>query len=379
MMEKNSVEESMHKQRLYSIDLLKIVSFVLIFLFHCNIYLGVHFLAFTPFISQGAIVIDLFFMISGFVCCYTYQSKEPWEMSSIVDFYVKRFATIYPLYLCILIIYLVIGTEPVATKMITLPVELTLLQSWFSGTFSYSHNDGTWFISCLVACYAVYPLIQMFIRKLNKAWSMIWLVILYILCASIPMMVWHLGIPDVYANPILRLMQFTAGALLTMFIKRNKKSQAVKGIVLVSSLLLLVYEITCLTQIGFGIENYVYVVYGYFTFIIFCLIIVCSVNLELSADIERCPCFNNKTISMITNISQYAYSIFMAQFFVRIFTQKIVYTFPDFFGTYANWKKIICATLICAVIAVLFREVIEKKCYRAIISMYYRRKEIREQ
>ena len=376
-MEEMKVERSMPKQRLYSIDLLKIFLFVLIFFFHCNIHLGVHFLSLTPFISQGAIVMDLFFMLSGFVCCYTYRPKEQMDFGSIADFYVKRFASIYPLYLCIVIIYLMIGTESITSKMITLPVELTLLQSWFSGMFSFSHNGGTWFLSCLATCYVAYPLIQILMKRMSKTVSLICLIILYLLCASIPFVVLELGIPDAYANPILRFMQFVAGALLTVFIKRNAKAQFVKCIVFFACALLLIYEVTCLTEIGYGVNTYV--IYGYFTFLLFCLMILSLVNLEVSFDrekIKKCVWIRDKLMPYVKKVSEYAYSVFMAQFFVWPAIRKLVQISPDFFIEHGNWKVLICATLLCIVIAVAFREIIEKKCNKIIISAYVKRRDI---
>lgn len=376
-MEKLKVEGSIQKKRLYSIDLLKIFSFALIFFFHCNMHLGVHFLALTPFISQGAIVMDLFFMLSGFVCCYTYRPKEQMDFGSVADFYMKRFASIYPLYLCIVIIYLIIGTESITNKMITLPVELTLLQSWFSGMFSFSHNGGTWFLSCLATCYAAYPLIRILIKRMSKAVSLICLIILYLLCASIPFVVWELDIPDAYANPILRLLQFVAGALLTVFIKHNTKAQFVKCIIFFACVFLLIYEVTCLTEIGYGINTYV--TYGYFTFLLFCMMILSLVNLEVSIDgenIKKHVWIYGKLIPCVKKVSEYAYSVFMAQFFVWPATKTLMQISPDFFIEHRNWKVLICATLLCAVIAVAFREIIEKKCNKIIIFAYDKRREM---
>lgn len=373
-MEKSKFEKSMHKQRLYSIDLLKISSFVLIFFFHCNMHLGVHFLALTSFISQGAILMDLFFMLSGFVCCYIYRPKEQKHFCGIADFYMKRFASIYPLYLCIVIIYLIIGTESITNKMITLPVELTLLQSWFSGMFSFSHNGGTWFLSCLATCYAAYPLIRLLMKEINKVASLICLIVLYILCASIPFVVWELGIPNAYSNPVLRLMQFTAGALLTVFIKRNAKTQLVKLVILIVCSMLLIYEVTCLVEVGYGVNEYV--VYGYFTFLLFCAIIVLSASVEVSADLERYVWISNRLLAGIERLSEYSYSVFMAQFFVWPLTKKILQIYPAFFTQHRNCKVLICATLICGVISVIFREIVEKKCGKLIISSYAKRREI---
>lgn len=79
-------------------------------------------------------------------------------------------------------------------------------------------------------------------------------------------------------------------------------------------------------------------------------------------------------IPCVKKISEYAYSVFMAQFFVWPATKTLMKISPDFFVEHRNWKVLICATLFCAVIAVVFREIIEKKCNKIIISAYEKRR-----
>lgn len=63
------------ERRYISIDILKTVAAVLTLLFHCNIHLGIEFWGFTRFISQCAIVMDLFFIISGYALFIGYRTK----------------------------------------------------------------------------------------------------------------------------------------------------------------------------------------------------------------------------------------------------------------------------------------------------------------
>lgn len=95
----------MRKQRFISLDLLKVSAALIIFLFHCNMHLGIRFGILTPFISQGAIVMDLFFMLSGFSLQYSVDEDFN-KRDKIIHFYIKRIVAIYPLYLAILIYFL---------------------------------------------------------------------------------------------------------------------------------------------------------------------------------------------------------------------------------------------------------------------------------
>lgn len=77
-------------RRLYSIDALKFCAACIVFAFHCNIHLGIQFGPLNDFISQGAILMDLFFMLSGFALYHSYcEKKLTWEVG-VKHFYYKR-------------------------------------------------------------------------------------------------------------------------------------------------------------------------------------------------------------------------------------------------------------------------------------------------
>ena len=121
-----------------SLDILKTVVAVLTLFFHCNMHLGIHFGFFTPFISQGAIAMDLFFMLSGYALFVGYYAKEL-DAKSILTFYKRRLVSIYPLYALVMVAFWLIPSyrSPLRSVLISLPVELSLMQSWFSGMFAF--------------------------------------------------------------------------------------------------------------------------------------------------------------------------------------------------------------------------------------------------
>lgn len=130
-------------KRFVSLDFLKVFAAIVTFLFHCNIHLGVHFLWLTPFISQGTIVMDLFFMLSGFILCQVYREKTL-QGKGLLSFYSKRIVAIYPLYVLVMAVFFArpAWRGSVVQTLVTLPVELGLLQSWISGMSGYGHNRG---------------------------------------------------------------------------------------------------------------------------------------------------------------------------------------------------------------------------------------------
>lgn len=198
-----------------SLDILKTVAAVLTLFFHCNMHLGIHFGFFTPFISQGAIAMDLFFMLSGYALFVGYYAKEL-DAKSILTFYKRRLVSIYPLYALVMVAFWLIPSyrSPLRSVLISLPVELSLMQSWFSGMFGFSHNGGTWFLSCLVFCYAVFPGLLAVAKRVSRASRYILLLLCWLFCALIPLMSIYLEMPNVYSNPLLRMLEFFGGILL---------------------------------------------------------------------------------------------------------------------------------------------------------------------
>lgn len=157
-------------ERIISIDLLRILSMIIIFLFHSNVHISCTYGIMTTFISQGAVFMDMFFMISGFSLFYTNYKKDMHSVTEIKNFWIKRIAGIYPVYMVICLIYLIfnIDTEfSLLKKIIVLPMDMLMLQSSVNGTFGTLHHGGTWFVSCLFFCYLLSPFLIEVIKQIS--------------------------------------------------------------------------------------------------------------------------------------------------------------------------------------------------------------------
>ncbi len=348
-------------RRLASIDLLKIFAAGMTFLFHCNMHLGVNFLGLTTFVSEGAIMMDLFFMLSGFTLYMIYHDRDL-SGKALLSFFGKRLLAIYPLYLLVMIAFQLIPNWHGGSlqTLVTLPVELGLMQSWFSGLFSYSHNGGTWFISCLAFQYLVFPPLLRLVLKANKRQRLALLAGCYVLCAVIPIMVLMLALPNAYSNQLLRLLQFFAGVLLAaLLLEPSRRAHRVPPWAAAAFVGCggLVAFITAL-ETAAPLRGQ-YVTYGFGTFPLFLLLIGGCVMAETGG----AGFFGGRVWKVVAD---HAYALFLAQFFVWAPVRAIQTRWPQLFALHGNWKTLILAAVLCAVLTVLLQDVFNVPVQRAI-------------
>lgn len=349
-------------RRYASVDILKIFAAVLTLFFHCNMHIGVGFLWLTPFIAQGAVVMDLFFMLSGFTLYMIYHDRNLSGKEAILDFYGKRLLAIYPLYLLIMAAFwLIPGWHGgVLETLTTLPVELGLLQSWFSGLFSYSHNGGTWFISCLAFQYLTFPFLLRLVSGVNRRQRGGLLAGCYVLCTVIPFMVLVLGLPNAYSNQLMRLLQFFAGVLLAALLLEPSR-RAHRGIpwaaAAVAAAAALVVSITALSEIV--ILQGQYVTYCFVTFPLFLLLISGCIMWETG-------CAGFPGGGVWKGLADHAYALFLAQFFLWEPMRTIKAQWPQFFEVHGNWKTLILAAALCGVLTVLLQDGFNAPVQRAV-------------
>lgn len=361
-------------KRLTSIDILKTAAAVITFLFHCNLHLGVNFSQLTPFISQGAIVMDLFFILSGFTLYQVYGNRQLVVPNELRAFYGRRLLAIYPLYALILLMFILIPAWRGSglQMLLTLPAELGLLQSWFSGMFSYSHNGGTWFISCLAFQYLMFPLLMQVVRA-GKRHLKCMLLCCYLLCATLPFMRLILGIADIYSNQFLRLLQFFAGMLLAEILNesgRHARSPAWYGCVAACGWVGLLIACTWLTQ--FDLLSGQYVTYGFVTFPLFLIILGSSTALE---KVCRHP-IPGAAIWRV--LSDHAYAFFMVQIFLWTPVLRIKQRWPQAFVTHGNRKAFLLAVALAFLATVLLQDLYNKQIQKAVkqyMAKYQNKKE----
>ena len=139
------------------------------------------------------------------------------KLANIKLFYKKRYITILPIYYLVGTLYIIFfggGTESLLENVILMPIEILGLQSVFTSIFSVSHNGGTWFVSCILLCYLIYPFAQEIIKQilLKSKIKMLLLSVLVLLWS--PFIVWKFQTGAIYSNPFFRILEFIIGILL---------------------------------------------------------------------------------------------------------------------------------------------------------------------
>lgn len=223
-----------------SIDLpaltgLRFVAAFYVFLFHIQIR--------TPFVenefaiaflSQGAVGMTIFFMLSGYILTHRYTGKH----FSDRDFVVSRFARIYPVYivsfvLAVPMLYFQFDDlrfgiwSALAQIGVIIFCVLFMIQAWFPMLFSYVNNSASWSLSVEAFFYSTFLLIHRRIAGLRVRHQatlvfMLWTVsvvtaIAYYAFENRP----QPGLMIFYAMPIFRLSEFMIGMCIYHIVKRN--------------------------------------------------------------------------------------------------------------------------------------------------------------
>lgn len=390
------------KLRIVGLDLFRIMSILIIFFFHQKIHLGINFGVLNAFISMGPIFMTAFFMLSGYVLEMTHGEQDICRQGKILDFYKKRFISIVPSYWLVAIsytIYLIIKGQSIGLHITMLPIELIGAQSWFNSLFSFSHNGGTWFISCLLICYFAYPLISMIIHEMKKMGKIIvLLIILYIILVA-PLIVNDFQISSIYSNPLFRLLEFMLGILLYSLYKelsgqrkavferdlRSHKETAEKGnekkkyirnkcistkytyiyryiITIVILMLLLIAEVSVLVKQKIGVNDYM--MYNWIAVPIFIIILLVSTGLKSSS-------FSQGTVKAITYMSNCGYIFFLVQFFTWPLTRWVLNLVME--EVQSSWIKFIISLTINSVLTVIIYELFDKPVRKLLQLIMWRK------
>jgi len=185
--------------------------------------------------SDGYIAVDLFYLLSGFILTYSYLSREGTLLGTRRNFYVSRFARIYPAYL---LAFIMAAPSDIATSLHVnrLPIAivkllingglvLTLQQAWTPWT-AWSWNYPAWSVSVEVFFYLLFPWIGIRLAKLRPTSAFRLAGLLWLLALLAPFALWmtkgttappasgdHLQMAIEF-TPIFRLPEFMIGILL---------------------------------------------------------------------------------------------------------------------------------------------------------------------
>lgn len=211
---------------------LRFIAALYVFIFHMHIRWPLSANEFASnIISQGAVGMSVFFMLSGFLLSYRYVHIE----SDTASYLVNRLARIYPIYCVAMLITLPwigidiwnggfeINAQEFSKLILLLVANVFLIQAWFPQFFSYWNNGGSWSISVEVFLYIVLPFLLPAMSRLQNKALFLLIVTLYFLSVLPGLSTNFLPgtpFPVFYATPIYRLPEFLIGVCMLIFYKR---------------------------------------------------------------------------------------------------------------------------------------------------------------
>lgn len=198
--------------------------------------------------AQWAQGVSVFFVLSGFILTYAHPMLP--TMRDTAQFWVARFARIWPAHIAALLLWIAVAAYLgyLVIEPDTFAANIALVHAWIPlPRFFFSYNAVSWSISTEFGFYLLFPVL---ILGLGTTWwwklplTLLIALSLVALCYLVPM---HPGMAlGIYmVNPLARLFEFTLGmcaALLWMRYLRELSMPVAMGtlIEVVAVLLLLV-------------------------------------------------------------------------------------------------------------------------------------------
>lgn len=348
----NNISQS----RIIGLDILRVLLVILVFVFHSNMHFDCDYGIFNHFARMGAIAMTGFFMLSGYALSYSYPQVIS-DIKKVKSFMIKRLISLFPLYYIVSALFIVIyNKESIESLLLLLPIELLGLQSCFSSLFLVSHNGGTWFISCMMLCYLIFPFLQWIIDNISLRSKYILGGAIFVIMIISPIVQRHFHLASIYDNPFFRILEFMEGIIVaSMSYKIQKKSISLKDIVW------LLITITILI-VGVGIGD---VIAPRDFMLANWIVLPCfSVLLYIFGIIDIPVLHNSKILFYCSKLS---YSFYLSQFFVWTVSPIILW---HILCVDNNFMRIVVSFLSCIVISVFLHECVEKPASKWLRSKF---------
>lgn len=171
---------------------------------------------------EGYVGVSFFFILSGFVLGYNYHDRILSGETKFSQFWLARFARIYPLHFLTLMISVPLSFTGDAVEWITrFVLNIFLIQSFIpSDTVYFYFNSVSWSISDEWFFYLMFPfLVFLLLRR-----KYIWMTVAMLLAIPFLLLLVKEGYHEkyFYINPLLRIGDFIIGKLLYRVYKKRK-------------------------------------------------------------------------------------------------------------------------------------------------------------
>lgn len=172
---------------------------------------------------EGYLGVSFFFILSGFVLSLSYREKILNKKISFRNFYLARFARIYPLHLLTLLLIIPFVVYKDSFDFLKFVPNIILAQSFIPNQdFFYCFNEPSWSISDEMFFYLLFPFYIIILEKYKHLRISAFLVLTFFLIFFIKISPTSLHKTIFYVNPISRSLDFILGILLFHFFKLEK-------------------------------------------------------------------------------------------------------------------------------------------------------------
>ncbi|HEY1776772.1 MAG TPA: acyltransferase [Solirubrobacteraceae bacterium] len=183
--------------------------------------------------SEGYVGVGFFFTLSGFILVIAAPASDRPRA-----FYRRRFARIYPAYLTMVIVALVVPVVAASRGPLELLTSVTLTQSWVpaSNSIVYGVNAVSWSLSCEAAFYAVLPFALAWLMTKGRRFRWSFAVCWYLVAAAISVAAvrshMQFATTAVYVSPVVRFGEFALGLVAGLEIAEGWRPRIPIGAVL---------------------------------------------------------------------------------------------------------------------------------------------------
>jgi len=218
----------------------------------------------NEFFLNAWLMVDFFFVLSGFVIALNYQSKIS-SLSHFQTFQYKRFLRLYPLHLIMLTAFLflelikyfieinydLVGTTPAFSlnNFSSFALNFLLLQNWFLEDLTY--NVPSWSISAEFYTYAIFGCISLAFK--NSVFRVIFSSIILILISGLILLNIGMGTDNI-AGPIRCIFSFFIGVItFNLYNRYNLREKISSSFFSVLMFVLCIFLVALLGKDKYGI------------------------------------------------------------------------------------------------------------------------------
>jgi len=287
-------------------------------------------------------------MLSGYSLRLVYGEQNLMEKHNMRKFYLKRMVGVIPLYYFFAILFILLhGNETIVDTILLFPIEALGLQTTFTSLFCVTHNGGTWFISCIILAYLIYPFLQTICQQISSSSKVFLLVLLIFLDIWAVFISHRFQTTGLYANPFYRILEFSCG-IIVADINMSHDSKFTRMIrswgVLISATIIIV--------IGVSVVQHYYNVQDYMLLNI--LVLPCFAIMLFPLGSLKIPHLEkSKTLGYLGKIS---YAFFLVQFFAWTVGRWAV----ELIGYDNKWVRISITFTYCILASIIAYEFIQK-------------------